>query len=125
MFGFLKKKKVVEEKLVIPCNHKWVDFHWYIKTYNDPNSFPYEYVCEILEPYVCIYCKQRRDESLMIKRCKSYKSLKDMVEDLTKQYSDKIKPKVEIEDAIKDMQLVDREFLRFAQIVNPNRFPIT
>lgn len=41
-----------------PCKHKWKDFPWYIDSALFDNT---KLHIRIIEPYVCIYCKKRKD----------------------------------------------------------------
>lgn len=111
MFGFSKKKS--EPKV---CNHKWKDFAWY-SLYGCENG---KYYFKIIEPYVCIKCKERRDEQLM---CMSFGTSKERDRELEKYhetYKGKLLDIVEVMDMVKDEQLVDREYLSLLeQFENP------
>lgn len=120
MFSFLKKKS--KSKV---CNHKWKDFPWYLAiSYYDTERYysspDYRYTLKVVEPYVCIKCKDRRDEVLMTYESNSREKRDAKVKELQQTYPDKIRPIVEIEDMVKDEQLVDREYLKLLeQFENP------
>ena len=104
-----------------PCDHKWTEIRvdgeecWYIDFDIEGKWVRYS----IVEPYVCIHCKQRKDVVLEGPReilCKSNADTWGVIEELGKQYK-QIKDRAIVEDAINDLQLVDREYLRIAAIV--------
>ena len=111
---FGKRKKEIQT-----CNHKWKDFPWYIVIGEyDTSKYPYDdlrYTIRVKEPYVCIKCKKRRDELLYSYECDSKDYRDKKVEELRSQYSDKIKPIVEVEDMVLDEQLVDRDYLKLIE----------
>lgn len=94
------------------CNHKWKDFNWYI----DATYFPEDnnrLEIKVVEPYVCIFCKQRKDVILT-----NYNTIVDsqsnavkICDKLKEQYKGKISDRAFVEDEINDMILVDREYL--------------
>lgn len=111
MFGFSKKKN----KPTV-CNHKWKDFPWY-SLYGIENG---RYYFKIYEPYVCIKCKERRDELLMRMNCTTSKERDRKLEEYHEKYKNKLLDLVEVEDMVKDEQLVDREYLKLLeQFENP------
>ena len=97
------------------CSHTWKDFPWYMEStyYIDARKLYYT----ITKPYVCIHCKERRDEELLdihidgISRDEADVILTDLLKD----FSDKIAEKPLVEEMILDMQLVDRKALEIAQ----------
>ena len=118
MFSFFKKKN----KPVV-CNHKWKDFPWYIKiefydTEKYAHKYDWRYTAKVFEPYVCVKCKQRRDELLFNYDSSTKESRDKKVEELQTKYSDRIKPIVEIQDLILDEQLVDRRDLELLEELN-------
>lgn len=111
MFGFFKKKN--EPKV---CNHKWKDFPWY-SLYGCENG---KYYFKIIEPYVCVKCKERRDEQLMYMNCGTSKERDRELEKYHETYKGKLLDMVEVMDMVKDEQLVDRGYLdALEQILNP------
>ena len=114
MFG-LKKKKV--NKIV--CNHKWKDFSWYI-TVEDKVT---RSCVRVYEPYVCIHCKERRDE-VIFERWYTWDNERDAsIKALQKKYS-QIKPIIEVNDEIADFQLVDREYLAIAGVLQNKNYSV-
>ena len=110
--SWFNRKKEPEKPIVIQektkeCNHKYIDFDWYMKTeYNESTN---DYSIEVYEPYVCIFCKNRRDELLDYSYGRGYerKDYEDAKREFEALYP-KIKPMAIVEDQIKDMQLVDK-----------------
>ena len=126
--AFWNKKKKKDEKqelpikILSPCErgeHRYKDFDWYIKTYVDQSYYNNRYVVTVIEPYVCIHCGHREDQELgkWIFAKKTDKTA--FVEHLSK--NPNIKPIIEVEDAIHDMQLVDREYLSIFQQLHPDK----
>lgn len=111
--AFWNKKKKTLPPSPSPCRHKWMDFPWYYEAkYMRDTKF---FHAKIIEPYVCIHCKERKN--IILKEISSYISLKDandVIESWQKTYKDKIQDKAIVEDMINDMQLVDREYLAIA-----------
>lgn len=118
-------KGTLEPKPVLPppkkCDHKWADIRvgddecWYID-YN-ANDCSLEYT--IYEPYVCIHCKKRKDVILEGPRCISFSGNEGVWEELNsirKKYP-QIKDRAVVEDAINDLQLVDRSYIDAARYV--------
>lgn len=122
MFGRKKKQEqeraqaheeLIKELLKPPCqraggSHKWRDFPAYIE-YDS-------YSVTIYEPYVCIYCGQRKNVKLEqvswsggVKRSERQKEIDRMEE----QYKDLIKPNAIVEDMVNDAIMVDRETLKY------------
>ena len=116
MSWFFKKPKVVEPKV---CRHKWKDFPWYYEAayYQNYNQFK----ASIIEPYVCIHCKERKNVVLRDHHAScSFDEAKETIDFWQEKYKDKMLDSVLVEDMIADMQLVDREYLAIAEaLVNP------
>ena len=112
-----KKKKTLPPP---PCRHKWMDFPWYYEAkYIKDTKF---FNAKIIEPYVCIHCKERKN--IVLKEISTYISIKnatDVIESWKQTYKDKMQDKAIVEDMINDMQLVDREYLAIAHsLQNPD-----
>ena len=106
MLFFNKKKKEEPEE----CAHKWMDFDWYITTDHIANSDRYR--VRIMEPYVCVHCKARKDVVLAMSSTPlTAREVEGWIEYHEKQYGDKIKPVALVEDAIHDALLVDRDYI--------------
>lgn len=97
------------------CSHTWKDFPWYMEStyYIDARKLYYT----ITKPYVCIHCKERRDEELLDIHIDgvSRDEAEVILTDIKKEFSDKIAEKPLVEEMILDMQLVDRKALEIAQ----------
>ena len=101
-----KKKSVIQPPA--PCQHKWKDFPWYMEETAKDGRYSYD----ILQPYVCVKCKERRNKRL---EGYNYSQRSRCLEDIAEAkrvYKDYLKPKAIVEDMVKDEQLVDREYLR-------------
>ena len=119
---FWKKKKqeqaqahdeIIQELLKPPCQraggqHKWRDFPAYIN-YDS-------YSVSVCEPYVCIYCGERKNVALErvtwnggVKRGE----LQREIERMQTEYKDLVRPKAIVEDMVNDAILVDRETLKY------------
>lgn len=115
MFSFFKKK--IEPPTV--CNHKWKDFPWFDVYGRD--SLTEQYFFKIMEPYVCIKCKERQDKILMRFASDSEEERDRMLEEYKKKYKGKLLDMPEVEDMVQDEILVDREYLKLLeQFENPN-----
>ena len=118
MAWFRKKQRSKEEKGVPTRNHKWKDFPWYMSgKYNYETRYA---TLEIVEPYVCIHCKERKDVVLhSIARANyDWEDTKELLDTADKLYGKYCEPRPVVEDMINDMQLVDREYLKFAELIH-------
>lgn len=124
--GFWKKKKAEETEKVefkTPCElgkHKYRDFDWYIQVEDRNKAFEYEkeYILRVIEPYVCVHCGFVNNVTLDEWKFASKSSRDAMIDKLQRRYK-KIGNFLEIQDEIKDMQLVDREYLNIMQQLHP------
>ena len=114
MWPFKRKE---EPKLIEPppCKHKYQDFPLYVTSEYDGNRV----TITVHEPYICIYCKDRKDISLerTILRGVSRNKADMELDAKIKELGDRCKPLWEVEDMIHDFQLVDREWLELAKFV--------
>lgn len=114
--SFFKKRETPVRPV---CAHKWQDFDWYLeweKTSDGAGLCIAKY--SIIEPYVCIHCKERMDkvlESRKLSQCTSQQA-DAFLRDVREHYP-QIKDRPVVEDEIADMQLVDRDYLRIARMV--------
>lgn len=101
------------------CQHKYKDFSWYLINSYDGTGY---FHCEIVEPYVCVYCKKRINKTLEEYQRHHFSANEaiEFVEKLHEQFPDKIKPKAVVEDEINDFILVDRDFLKVYDYINNN-----
>lgn len=97
------------------CSHTWKDFPWYVEStyYTDARKLYYT----ITKSYVCIHCKERRDEMLADRRVEgvSPDEAETIITDLRIEFADKIAEQPLVEEMILDMQLVDRKALEIAK----------
>lgn len=108
--AFWNRKK--KQELAPPqCRHHWKDFPWYYEAtyYRDTSTLNFK----VIEPYVCIHCKERKNIELFHRS--SYYRDRDKadkyVTEFLEEHKDKFQARVITEDQIADMQLVDREYL--------------
>lgn len=123
--GIFRKHQQQQEikPIKLECKHKYRDFPWYIEAshyvgrYGSPVA---RYEINIIEPYVCVFCGDRQNKVLKhIERFGSYSECEETVNSIQKIYADHIQDKVLVEDAIADLQLVDRDYLRALAIIKP------
>lgn len=136
MSWFKRKNKKEENNLsseqsssITPkCSHKWVDFDLYFRFtknihHDTYGKEYYTYKWEIVEPYVCCWCKEREDKVLA--SCEGTNYPGDYEKELTnflKEYKDHLSPKGLIEDKIQDMlHSIDREYLSIVASMFPER----
>jgi hypothetical protein len=128
MWPFKKKKQVAPSFASVPCNHKYREFAWYkevvLHLTHCENGEDYgNLTVKIYKPYVCIHCKHRKNILLdEVTRCHiswsdTLKFSKQLVED----YPGRFKPQAVIESEIADFQLIDREYLKAAHELFPDR----
>ena len=114
--SFFKKREAPVQPV---CTHKWQDFDWYLeweKISDGAGLCTAKY--SIIEPYVCIHCKERMNrvlESRSLSQCTSQQA-DAFLRDVRRHYP-QIKDRPVVEDEIADMQLVDRNYLRIAGMV--------
>jgi len=110
-----------------PCNHQWVDFPWYscIK-YNRYTNMPkYGSVqIDIIEPYVCCFCKERENKVLVhyydeyIKKEAAF----ERYNEICSMYEKQLQPRAIVEDQIADLQKsIDKDYLKALAILHPER----
>lgn len=106
------------------CAHKYRDFHWYIEGEYRAHS-PSMFSIRIIEPYVCVWCGDRKNQILQEITREGTMASKSEMEKVTKSlidtYGDKIQPRAFVEDEINDMQLVDRDYLRALALIHPEK----
>jgi len=136
MSFFNRSKKEVPKDFIPPplsppkkCEHKFQDFPWYIEgeeSGNDTYGFSPWYHLAIKEPYVCIYCGERHDKVLWeIKRYGSHKEAIQALDEINKEFKDRIKHRAIIEDMINDMKLVDPQYLQYYHMLQGTKDPST
>ena len=112
MWPFRKKEQSPPPEPTLPvCRHKWRDFPWYME---EKYSIPCGNLhIRILEPYVCVHCKERKDVVLLDEeyRGMSGKDIERKITAYHQQFAHRLQPRPIVEDMIHDMQLVDREYL--------------
>jgi hypothetical protein len=126
MWNIFRKRK--ESQFGAPslpaCIHTWKDFPWYMKRTWEENPveiidhFAYDepkgtLTIQIIEPYVCAHCHERKNIILMtsIERDVSYKKIDKIAAQFFETYKDQIQPVAVVEDMINDFIYVDREKL--------------
>lgn len=121
VWPFKRKKRAEEKPEPAPCRHKWQDFPWIMRFYYNYGEGTLR--VEVVEPYVCIYCKERQDRLLIRDWYNEISG--EQIDRLIQEYKEKYKEHCEheavIEDKINDFQLVDREWLEFADLLRRSR----
>lgn len=132
---FRKKNKKEEQNQVIQpiiienpkCSHKWVDFDLYfLESYKPLQSTSGEYRSfkwEIIEPYVCCWCKKRDNVILAQQTGEIYTNqYNDALKAFITPYQERLKPKGLVEDQIQDMlHCIDREYLTIVASMYPEK----
>ena len=120
---FKKKSPVVEEpKEPKECEHKYQDFPWYIEI--SDYGYGFGKTIDVIEPYVCIKCKQRKNENLAHYVCSNKNQSDELLNTILTNYKDKIRSRIEIEDMIHDFIYVDNQYLKYWHMVNGTKDPV-
>ena len=121
-WSWRKKLKNSDKPVEFKCNHKWQDFPWYMQAtyYEDTRKFE----IKLIEPYVCVHCKERKDVILhhLERDNYSWDDAEKLVDDCWVKYGKYCKDRPIIEDMIHDMQLVDRQYLEILKNLHPEKF---
>ena len=118
------KKKVVTPPLQgkkIECNHKYIDFDWYMEGIYHEDTRSYE--ISVYEPYVCILCRHRKNVLLYRTTGRGFDAFKNDRQVLKNTYP-KVKDRAFVEDKIADMQLLDPYYLEAYYKLHPERKPL-
>lgn len=121
--GIFRRKKIADQlptyELAIPeikHEHTWKDLPWYMEAeYNGvKNTAQYE----IIEPYICITCGERKN--VVLEKCAWQNiTVKDREEEFAKvqkKYKKYLKPRAVVEDMINNILLVkDPEHLEMVE----------
>jgi hypothetical protein len=119
MMFFSKKKSKPNPDFIPPseqpkkCEHKYKDFRWYLTW----NITPSHYHIYIKEPYVCIYCGNRIDKVLTEYEGDNGNGGYKLVKELREKFPNQITSREIIEDEINDMILVDKEYLKWYNLL--------
>lgn len=112
MRWFRKDKKQSIKEVEMPHQHTWKDLPWYMQTYYRGSDKIAGY--NIIEPYVCITCGERKNiilEEGDYERISSNQREK-IYEEVREKYKEYLKPQAVVEDMINDILLVkDPEYL--------------
>lgn len=106
------------------CEHKYQDFPWYISASISDDK----YSIDIIEPYVCIFCGDRKNVTLTHFDGNGYNSYKrgnEILKNLNRDYEHHIRGRAEIEDMINDMIHTDKEFLKWYNFLHEKDSPST
>lgn len=100
------------------CDHKWQDFPWYVNGVYDERKHTQETV--VIEPYVCVHCGERKDVVLYhnTRSATSFDEASKIYNKICDEYAGHIENRAIVEDMISDMQLVDRDYLKYWNIVH-------
>lgn len=112
-------QKDVQKPIELKCQHRWRDYDWYLLYETSKNGMLFKY--EIVEPYVCIHCGERKNVSLEkgTIELQNGETCESIQMKFMKRYP-KLKDKPVVEDEINDAILVDREYLRIADYLRGN-----
>lgn len=129
MFWKRKKEETQVREIHFPCNHKYKDFPWYLKTSWHNANYDYKIdmitnshgKINIIAPYVCIHCKEQKDVVLLSEKVDSQKVFHERIKEIQEKYKDKLCDKVIVMNQINDFQLIDREYLEAARKLFPDR----
>ena len=80
---------------------------------------------KVIEPYVCIFCGERRDKVLASYTGTNYKEGDKLLNELRNRFDNHIKYQEEVEDMINDMLLVDPEYLKWYHLLREQQDPST
>lgn len=115
--GFFNRKKPRSIEIPeIKHEHTWKDMPWYLTFSYNGETQRAEF--EVIEPYVCIVCGERKDIQLDSENWSniSYKQYLSILDRLEKKYADYIKPRAVVEDMISDIKYVkDTEHLEMVE----------
>lgn len=106
--GLFNRKKKQEELVIpeVPHEHIWKDMPWYMEIeYNGTqNTAKYE----IIEPYICITCGERKNVVLEKQSWQNISSTDrdEEYEKIKKEYKKYLKPRAVVEDMINNILLV-------------------
>ena len=103
------------------CAHKWRDSeHWYFELSMGKDMVRYK----IIEPYVCVFCKQRKNVVLEegVEPAPDMAGAYEVIRRLKRIYP-KLCDRAIVEDEINDAILVDREYLKILDSLRDARKP--
>lgn len=98
------------------CKHKYKDFPWYCEMEYDTSNEIAEYT--IIEPFVCLLCKHRINKVLSTDIEQGSLSFCKRNLDILINKHPQITYKCVVEDMIADMQLVDRDFSKYYDLLH-------
>lgn len=120
--GFFNRSREEPAKQYIPapplskkCEHKWQDFPWYLEWGDN--------TVDVIEPYVCIYCKERENKNLC--HYTEVNNIRAFTEELREKFAGHIKYKEEVEDMVNDFKLIDINHLRWYHYLTDTKDPST
>ena len=102
------KRKQSEDSITyeMPHEHVWKDFPWYMDVHYSGMEKTAQY--EIIEPYVCITCGERKDVCLEHREWAyiDADTRKKYYEKVKEKYKDYLRPRAVVEDMINNVLLV-------------------
>lgn len=118
---WFKKKKDEVIEASVSCSHKWMDFPAYIDYKWDykKDSEGHNFFVKIIEPYVCIHCKERMDKTLT--HLAGYNSSPEkQVKEIMNEYKQYpfISPRAVVEDMVLDFQNVDTDYIAWYNYIH-------
>lgn len=116
MWPFKKKKEEQKQELSvipeIPHQHVWKDMPWYMNVWYSGKSKTASY--EIIEPYICITCGERKNVRLESDNWTNITSQEreKIYSQIRNRYKKYLKPRAVVEDMINNILLVkDPDYL--------------
>jgi len=107
--GIFTRKKMTEYEPVFPelkHEHTWKDMPWYMETEYSSTEHTAQY--EIIEPYICLTCGERKNVKLEGTRWTNITpdAREDEYAAVRKRYKKYLKPRAVVEDMINNILLV-------------------
>lgn len=117
--GIFHRKKMAEYEPVFPelkHEHTWKDLPWYMEVEYSGTNHTAKY--EIIEPYICITCGERKDVVLEKTTWQNISATDrdEKYKEIYKRYKKYLKPRAVVEDMINNILLVkDPEHLEMVE----------
>ena len=111
-----EKDNSIEIEFKVPHEHTWKDMPWYMMTEYSESKQTASY--QIIEPYICITCGERKDVKLEGTRWNgvTVEERKKFFQEVKDKYKDYLKPRAVVEDMINNILLVkDPEHLKMME----------
>lgn len=94
-----------------PCDHKWKGFPMYTDGFVDTDNDEYPWTVYVRTKYVCVKCKEVREETLSTYIYHTETEMQEEVNEFKSKYPDQFADSFIVNSMVLDEQLVDHEFL--------------